>query len=97
MIRAIPFVLVGTVLGGALTWSVCSSSIPTAPPPGPLPSPLACDSQEMNRLKQRVAQLEGEKARVVSPSPAHRPVVPVAESQESREGAATGSSQDAVG
>ncbi len=60
MIRAVPFILVGGVVGSIATWSVCGRSTPLTPPPGPPPSVLACDAGEVNRLKLRVAQLESE-------------------------------------
>jgi len=58
MVRAIPFMLVGAVLGGVAMWSVCGQAAPATLPPGPPPSPLACDAEEVRRLRERVTQLE---------------------------------------
>lgn len=96
MIRTIPLVLVGAVIGSAVTWSMRGSSDQPAPLPGPPPSPLACDDQEIARLKLRVAQLEGEKRHMVFPSSSPLPGAPVGESHESRDAGASSSSKDAV-
>jgi hypothetical protein len=72
MVRAVPFILVGAVLGGVATWSVSGGVVPDSPPPWPVATPLACNSDELVRLKQRVAELEGERSHVaalISPRP----------------------------
>lgn len=96
MIRTIPLVLVGAVIGSALTWSMCGSSTTSTPPPGPPPSPLVCDSQEVARLKVRVAQLEEERREVAAPTPALAPGMPSGESHESRGSESPSSSNDTV-
>lgn len=96
MIRTIPFVLAGAVIGGVLTWSVSGSSGHSTPPPGPPLSPLACDAQEITRLKLRVAQLEDEKKSAVSHSATPLPGIAAEESHEVGEAGAAISSQDTV-
>lgn len=68
MVRAIPFFLVGAVLGGVAMWSVCSQTPPAAPLPGPVATPLVCTTEELTRLQHRVAQLESERSQVAAPT-----------------------------
>lgn len=96
MIRTIPFVLVGAVIGSAVTWSMCGSSDHSTPLPGPPPSPLACDGQEIARLKLRVAQLEDEKHHMVSLSSTPLPGGTAGASHASQDSGVPGSSKDTV-
>ncbi|MEY4669726.1 MAG: hypothetical protein RL518_2425 [Pseudomonadota bacterium] len=71
MIRAVPCILVGAVLGSIATWGVYGRVAPSIPSPGPSSTPLTCDAEEVARLKLRVEQLEKERGHLVSsvPSP----------------------------
>ena len=96
MVRAIPFILIGAVLGGVATWSVCGRTVPTASLPGPGATPLACDSAELARLQQRVAHLEEEQTRVSVATPVPSGAIPVAPSHEAHIQEGANRSNDAL-
>ena len=96
MVRAIPFILVGAALGSMATWSVCGRSTPAGPPPRPVATQLVCDADEIARLQQRVAQLEGEKTRLASTTVSRPPDATVAASHGAPDDGAPSSSNDAL-
>lgn len=96
MVRAIPFILVGAALGSVATWSLYGRSNPDGPPPGPVATQLACDADEVSRLKQRVDQLEGEKSRLTSATVSRPPGAAVTPSHGAPDDAVPSPSNDAL-
>lgn len=60
MVKAIPSLLVGVVIGAGLMWGVFGTPSPSQPVPMPQPRELTCDTSELKLAQERVAQLESE-------------------------------------
>lgn len=71
MFKAIPSLLLGSVIGGGLVWGVCGKPTASSPPPMIEKQGPACDFQELKVAQERVAQLESELKRLTTiPQPA---------------------------
>ena len=60
MVKAIPSLLVGVVIGGGLMWGVYGKRSPSQPLPGPQAAVLKCDTSELQLAQQKIAELTSE-------------------------------------
>jgi hypothetical protein len=60
MVKAIPYLLGGIVIGGGLVWVVYATPSPSLPLPGPQAQVLTCDTSELKLAQQKIAELESE-------------------------------------